>query len=199
MTFALLAEKKMSKKMYFVAGIVLLVLAPYLLARVSMQFAQTYFPTWVQVVVVAVFFLLLFLWAWLISGNRGLRLFTQLYKQGIKWPFLFSVAMLVFALLPFAGLSSILADLGYAKFEPSVPEREFWRLQDLYLWHFMNSVPSLKIPETLLWQEPFRYKDHLSGVLLLAFKIIVIVPVIASFTVWARLRKDDHASQSQST
>lgn len=125
-------------------------------------------------------------------------MFTQHYKQGIKWPFLFSVAMFVFALLPFAALSSILADLGYVIFEPSVPRGEFWRLQDLYLWHFMSSIPSLKIPETLLWQEPFRYKDHISGVLLLAFKIIVIVPVIASFTVWARLRKDDHASQSRS-
>jgi hypothetical protein len=110
-------------------------------------------------------------------------LFTHVYKKGIKWPFLFSVAMLVFALLPFAALSSILADLGYAIFEPRVPRGEFWRLQDLYLWHFMSSVPGLKIPETLLWPEPFRYKDHLSGVLLLAFKIIVIVPVIASFTV----------------
>jgi hypothetical protein len=60
----------------------------------------------------------------------------------------------------------------------------------------MNSVPSLKIPQTLLWEEPFRYKDHLSGVLLLAFKIIVIVPVIVSFTVWNRVRKEKHASQS---
>jgi hypothetical protein len=92
---------------------------------------------------------------------------------GIKWPFLFSVAMLVFALLPFAALSSILADQQYTTFEPSVPKGEFWRLQDLYLWHFMSSVPSLKITETLLLEEPFRYKDHLSGVLLLAFKIFV--------------------------
>jgi hypothetical protein len=107
--------------------------------------------------------------------------------------------MLVFALVPFAALSSILADLGYAIFEPSVPRSEFWRLQDLYLWHFMSSVPSLRIPETLLWQEPFSYKDRLSGALLLAFKIIVIVPVIASFTVWVRLSRDDHASQSPST
>jgi hypothetical protein len=189
--------EKTSGTLYFVAGIGLLVLAPYMVARVCMQFAQAYFPTWAQFIVVAVFFVLLFLWAWLISGNRGVRLFTQLYKQGIRWPFLFSIAMLVFALLPFAALSSILADLGYAIFEPSVPRGEFWRLQDLYLWHFMNSVPGLKIPETLLWPEPFRYKDHLSGVLLLVFKIIVIIPVIASFTVWARLRKDDHPNQSQ--
>jgi hypothetical protein len=184
--------------MSFVGGIGLLVLAPYLLARVSMQLALAYSPTWAQLIVVAVFFVLLLFWAWLISGNRGVRLFTQLYKQGVSWPFLFSVAMLVFALVPFAGLSSILADRGCAIFEPPVPKGEFGRLQDLYLWHFMSSVPSLKIPETLLWPEPFHYKDHLSGVLLLAFKIIVIVPVIASFTVWARLRKDEHANQSQS-
>jgi hypothetical protein len=189
----------MNEKMLFVVGIGLLVLAPYFLARIIFQFAQLHFPTWAQLVIVGVFFALLLLWAWLISGDRGVRFFTQLYKQGIRWPFLFSVAMFVFALLPFAALSSILADLGYAIFEPAVPRGEFWRLQDLYLWHFMNSVPSLKIPQTLLWEEPFLYKDHLSGVLLLAFKIIVIVPVIASFAVWNRIRKEKHESQASST
>jgi hypothetical protein len=115
--------------------------------------------------------------------------FTQLFEKGFKWPFLFSVSMLLFALVPFAALSSILADHGLVVFEPSVPQGEYWRLQDLYLWHFLNSVPSLQIPETLLWKEPFAYKDHLSGALLLAFKIVVVVPVIASLAVWTRLRK----------
>jgi hypothetical protein len=191
MSVATLAEKT-SERMYFLAGIGMLVLIPYLIARVSMAVALAHFPTWAQAIVVAVFFALLFSWAWLISGNRGVQVFSQLYKRGVKWPFLFSVAMLVFALPPFAALSSILADLGYATFEPDVPKGEFWKLQDLYLWHFMSSVPSLKIPETLLWQVPVHYKDHLSGALLLVFKIVVIVPVIASFTVWAKLRKDDH-------
>lgn len=195
MKFVSLANRT-SEKMAIVAGIGLFVLGPYFLARIIFRFAQLHFPTWAQLVIVGVFFGLLLLWAWLISGNRGVRIFTQLYRQGIWWPFVFSVAMFVFAMLPFAALSSIFADLGYAIFEPSVPRGEFWRLQDLYLWHLMNSVPSLHIPETLLWQEPYRYKDHLSGVLLLAFKIIVIVPVIASFTVWSRLRKEEHASQS---
>jgi hypothetical protein len=195
MLFTSLTEKT-SDKVYFVAAIGFFVLAPNMVARVIMQLALAYFPTWAQLIVVTVLFALLLFWAWLISGNRGVRSFTQLYKRGAKWPVLLSIAMFAFALVPFAALSSILADRGRAIFDPAVPKGEFWRLQDLYLWHFLNSVPSLKIPETLLWPEPFRYKDHLSGVLLLAFKIIVIVPVIASFSVWARVSKDEPANQS---
>jgi len=182
--------------MYFLAAIGLLVLAPYMLVRAIFSFAQAHSPIWAQLVIVGMFFVVLLLWAWLISGDRGVRLFTQLYKQGIKWPFLFSIATLVFALLPFSALSSVLADLGYAVFEPNVPAGEFWRLQDLYLWHFLSSVPSLRIPETLRWKEPFIYKDAVSGLLLLAFKIIVIGPVIASFAAWSRLRKETVKAKS---
>jgi hypothetical protein len=168
---------------------VLVVLIPFVFARFLIGLAWVNFPTWAQVFVVVVLFVLLSLWAWLISGDRGVHFFTQLFEKGIKWPFLFSVSMLLFALVPFAALSSMLADHGLAVFEPAVPKGEFWRLQDLYAWHFLNSVPSLKIPETLLWNEPLAYKDHLSGALLLAFKIVVVAPVIASFAVWIRLRK----------
>jgi hypothetical protein len=173
-----------SEPLMFVGAAGFIAISPYLFARVIFQLMQSHFPTSVQLVVVSLLFVIVCVWAWLIIGKRRLQLFTQTYKLGILWPLLFSAAMLLFALMPFAALSSILADLGYTTFEPSVPKGEFWRLQDLYLWHFFNSVPSLKITETLLWEEPFQYKDRLSGALLLAFKIIVIVPVIASFAAW---------------
>ncbi len=47
-----------------------------------------------------------------------------------------------------------------------------------YLWHFLDLVPALDVPQTLNWSRPERFGDHSSGVLLLLFKAAVIVPFI---------------------
>lgn len=48
------------------------------------------------------------------------------------------------------------------------------------VWHFLDSVPALKIPETLNWEKlRHPYTDHISGGLLLAFKLIAVLPVIS--------------------
>jgi hypothetical protein len=174
----------------FLGGTGLLVLVPYFGARAVLQWTQAALPTVVHGVVLLAFFVILWFWVWMISGDRGSRLFRLLYRQGIKWPFLFSIALLFFAVLCFASLSSMFNDLGRIRFEPAIPSGEFWRFQDFYMWHFLDSVPGLKIPETLRLNEPYKYKDPLSGVLLLFFKLIVIIPVIGSFTVWNRIRKE---------
>jgi hypothetical protein len=173
----------------FIGVTVLLVVAPYLLARGLLVWVQDNLSVPVHATVLSAFFGLVIYWAWLISGDRGNKLFRTLYTFGIKWAFLFSIALLLFATLCFASLSSILSDLKYVEFDPAVPAGEFWRIQDFYMWHFLNSVPGLKIPETLLWDEPMKHKDHLSGVLLLAYKLLVIIPVIGSFAVWNKMRK----------
>jgi len=180
----------------FVGVIGLLVLAPYFLARAVLQWTQTALPTLVHAVVLLAFFLALGYWAWMISGERGSQLFRRLYRQGVEWPFLFSVALLLFAVLCFASLSSTLNDHGLIRFEPAIAHGEFWRFQDFYAWHFLNSIPGLKLTETLKWRLPYDYKDSLSGALLLCFKLIVIVPVIASFTLWNRIRKESAKSEA---
>lgn len=173
----------------FVGGMGLLILGPYLVTRPILQW-QAGLCTPVHATVLCFFFAVLLTWALLISGDRGADLFKRIYRNGIKWPFLFSISLLLFATLCFASLSGTLSDLGVVQFEPRLPRGEFWRLQDFYMWHFFNSIPELKIPDILLWPEPFKYKDHLSGALLLVFDVVVILPVIGSFKVSSRARKD---------
>jgi len=183
-----------------IAGVIgLLILAPYFLARAVLQWTQSSLPTVAHAIVLTAFFLALGGWAWIISGERGSRLFRTLYRRGVKWPFLFSIAMLLFAVLCFASLSSTLNDHGLIRFEPAIARGEFWRFQDFYAWHFLNSIPGLKITETLRWTQPYEYKDSLSGVLLLGFKLVVIIPVIGSFTVWNRIRKEAKRSDGGAT
>ena len=181
----------------FGGAIVLLGFVPYLVARLLLQWTQTALPTGGHGVVLLLFFSVLLSWAWMISGDRGSQLFRRLYSLGIWWPFLFSISLLIFATLCFASLTSTLSDLGRVQFEPAIPRGEFWRVQDFYSWHFFNSIPGLNIPETLLWKKPFTYKDPLTGVVLLLFKLVVIIPVIGSFAVWNRIRKESKQANQE--
>jgi len=195
--FLKVALRKFGEFCFFLSGLLLVVgvgglsiLAPYLLGRSLLQWTQSALPIVAHGFVLLTFFIVLGVWAWMISGDRGNQLFRSLYQHGIKWPFLFSIALLFFALLCFASLSSTLNDLGLICFEPAIAPGEFWRFQDFYAWHFLDSIPGLKVPATLQWEQPYNYTDTLSGVLLLSFKLLVIIPVIGSFTVWTRVRKE---------
>ncbi len=171
----------------FLGGAAVLIIVPYLVVRSLLGWTQQSMPILVHAIVLVLIFLIMIYWAWLISGDRGSQLFNVFYSLGVKWTFLFSIALLLFATVWFASLSSTLSDLGYVKFDPVVPKGEFWRIQDFYMWHFFNSIPGLKIPDTLLWAEPMKYTDRTSGGLLLAYKLLVIIPVIGSFIVWSRV------------
>ena len=50
-----------------------------------------------------------------------------------------------------------------------------------YLWHFLNAIPLLDITNTVHWAVPITYEDTLIGVLVICYKILVIVPMIATF------------------
>ncbi len=70
-------------------------------------------------------------------------------------------------------------------------------MQDFYAWHFLKSIPGLNIPETLLMENLFKYRDRLSGLILLVFKLLVIIPVIGSFAVWKDVRKEQKKLEAQ--
>jgi hypothetical protein len=179
-----------SESMMLIGVLGFLVFVPFLAARFLLEWSQASLPTAGHGAVLLVCFGVLFFWAWMISGDRGDRLSRTFYNKGIKWPFLFSLALLFFAVVCFASLSSTLSDLGYVQYEPAPPRATILRLMDLYGWHFMKAIPVLNLPDVLLWDEPFKRKDHLSGVLLLLFNVVVLVPVIGSFTIWNTIRKE---------
>lgn len=180
----------LSELMMFVGATGLLVLAPFFLSRVVLQWSQSALPVVPHIIVLLVFFAILGSWAWVISGDRGVKLFRSLYKKGITWPFLFSIALLLFAIPCFASLTSTLNDHHLIKFDPAIPPQDYSQVQDFYAWNFLESIPSLNVPETLGWDKPYKDGDALARILLLAFKLTVIIPVVGSFTVWNRIRKE---------
>jgi len=49
-----------------------------------------------------------------------------------------------------------------------------------YLWYFLNAIPLLDITNAVHWVVPITYKGALTGVLLICYKALVIVPMIAT-------------------
>ncbi len=179
----------------FVVGFLGLALLPFLIARFLLEWTLISVPLSIHWVVLGLLFGVLFFWAWLISGVRGHTFFISMYAHGIKWPLLYSIALLMFSLPCFAALAVTLSKLGYLVLAPAASNRvvEISSVQDFYLWHFMDSIPGLAIPTTLHWENPFTSSDKLSGWILLAFKLTVILPVIGSFAVWNEIRKEQRA------
>lgn len=80
----------------------------------------------------------------------------------------------------FAGLAFLFHTLSTAPlFLPKTQPVEHGSLADFLLWHLLDAVPGLKAPETLRWEAPLTYERAGAGWLLLAFKVMVIVPVVS--------------------
>ena len=59
-----------------------------------------------------------------------------------------------------------------------------------YLWHFLDAIPLLDAPDALRWSEPLVYEDPWVGALLVLFKLVIIVPIVAA------LRRAWHAEDT---
>jgi hypothetical protein len=55
------------------------------------------------------------------------------------------------------------------------------RIKDFYFWHFLEAIPLLKVNQTLHYKAPLTYNGAAVGWLLLAFQLMVILPVIRAF------------------
>jgi hypothetical protein len=52
-------------------------------------------------------------------------------------------------------------------------------VESIYIWNFLDSIPSLKVPQTLNWERTgHRFTTTAGGVVLLLFKVMVVLPVI---------------------
>jgi hypothetical protein len=51
-----------------------------------------------------------------------------------------------------------------------------------YAWHLLDSIPALKVPNTLHISDPFTSTSVTCGSVLLAFKVLVVLPVLAAAT-----------------
>jgi len=54
----------------------------------------------------------------------------------------------------------------------------YWRTELLFLWQFVDSIPAIDATTTLNWKPPYHLDGVSGGSLLLAFKVLVLLPIV---------------------
>jgi hypothetical protein len=139
-----------------------------------------------------------------ISKTRFYRrwMFWAPERDPNRWHRVLYAAVAVVVLVEvFASVSATLAQQGWvevSRFSNEDPPRQvfsadhppavkqnvdvdlYWALERMYVWNILDAIPGLKVPETLTWDDPgHRFTNGFGGALLLAFKMLVILPVLA--------------------
>jgi hypothetical protein len=77
----------------------------------------------------------------------------------------------------FAAFTTLLLRYDVGAATPGIAS-DLWRTERFSLWHLAASVPLLKIPETVQWPEPSLLASPTGGGLLLAYKVLLIGPLV---------------------
>jgi hypothetical protein len=68
--------------------------------------------------------------------------------------------------------------------------REVGRADLHYVWHFLDAIPLLKIPQTLNWRDPLTLESHAAGAGLLAYQLLIVLPVVTTVTALIKRSSD---------
>lgn len=130
------------------------------------------------------------------SEERRRALWLRLRGVDRVTPFLYAFVLGFAAIVLFATLAFILSDREVIRFgtDPATAAKIAQPADalDFFSWHMLDAIPALDVTKTLRWEEPLGYTDSGVGALLLAFKILVIVPIVAAFaSFWRYSREPD--------
>jgi hypothetical protein len=64
-------------------------------------------------------------------------------------------------------------------------------VEQYYAWYLADALPILELPKTLNWDQPFTLGDHQAGQLLLAYKLLVTLPIPGSIAYLINTPKRD--------
>jgi hypothetical protein len=172
----------------------LLMLVPGAIAAFFAKAVVEMFPRWLQMVVLlgwvtlmagvsALFYsrqLRAQVRAWLAEEHPKLLALVQIQSVSILGALALYVNFVAIAMACFGGLAFMLHDPASPLFLPAArPEVNQGSLADFLLWHVLDAIPIIKVPETIKWAAPLTYERAGAGWLLLLFKVMVIVPVLS--------------------
>jgi len=119
---------------------------------------------------------LAFYWMVLLHSRRISK------PMAIRWPvadwmFAFGLAGF-FVTSAFAGISSMLVQDGVlAVADAHASDRDlFSQAFGAFAWHMADTIPLLKVPETVNWDPALGFPSRWGGTMLLLFKLALIVP-----------------------
>ena len=158
-------------------------LAPLALFHFLSEYILANFSTPFQILAFVAWGLLLAYTLRLIATESSRdRLFDVLQGIGGLAPVIYSINVLMVAVIFFSSVTYVLASHGHLTLTSRTGQPvALASLLDFYVWHFLEAIPLLKVNQTLRWEEPWTYDSASVGWILLLFKLVVIVPVIGAF------------------
>jgi hypothetical protein len=104
-------------------------------------------------------------------------------------------------LLPTVALASVTALLVHAGVIPvagvaATDGQLAFRTAETYLWNLADSVPLLKVPTTLHWMPKLEFSTAAGGALVLAYKLLLVVPLVQLATIAVKQLFGDESGEA---
>ncbi len=117
--------------------------------------------------------------------------------HGLWAPLFFVTGVWLAAIGWCAGLGYMLATRDVVEFTTpgGDPVTAPGQLADLFVWHSFEQVPVLGVNDTLQWDAPLQYASG-AGVLVLAFKLMILLPLVPVFVAAFRHRPPARAAET---
>jgi hypothetical protein len=93
----------------------------------------------------------------------------------------------------FTTLSVSSIQYGWSMTEPTLERHaRFGAVEAYYYWNLFNQLPQLDIPKAFHWEPNWSFTDPLSGAMLVFYRLLVIIPVVAVLLeAYKRFRRPD--------
>lgn len=149
-------------------------------------------PNAVRVLLLVLFgSLLAFLVGWISWPKRREASLKRLGRFEPWAALAYAAAVLVAMVFYFAGLTFVLVDEGWLAFAPNPPRAEMvGRLTDFYGVRLVDAIPGLGLADTLRLSTPLEYRQSGIGILVLAFQVAAIAPVVATVRTFWKTRPE---------
>ncbi|BEP13926.1 hypothetical protein acdb102_22370 [Acidothermaceae bacterium B102] len=97
----------------------------------------------------------------------------------------------------FAAITTVLIQRGAIATVPADGAPGLLRLETTYAWQLVDSIPFLGVTDALHWTPPVIFSDTAGGAMLLAFKILLLLPLLRVLVAGLRLLVTTWAALSQ--
>ena len=106
-------------------------------------------------------------------------------------PFIICVMFATLAAGIFGGSSCFLQRMDWFSVLPAIDHTQqcTFEYSEIYLWHLLDSVPILKIPEILEWELKYQLGSA-AKTMVIIFKVTIVVTVLRAYTRLYELKRE---------
>jgi hypothetical protein len=164
------------------------------LPSAGLRWSSEHLPRPLHVVVLVATGLLL-IWGlyWISTEDLRTRSYSVITEWfgGLAGPVILSTLLLVTAARVLASFTFILYDNGLVELTSNIAGEAVTegRIWDFYLWHFLDVVPLLSIPDVMNLRVPVTYSGTWVGLLVLSFQalaVLILIPTVGWFIKYRR-------------